>query len=51
MEIMLAFIIFGLAFAGLVSYLRKAFKEGDKCSSCSDESVSCGVGSKRGKCC
>lgn len=50
MEFFIVVIIFGLAVAGLISYMRKAFKEGDACSSCSADRSQCAGREKQGTC-
>ena len=51
MQIVVAFIILGLAVVGLVFYMCKAFQKGDVCSKCAAGKSSCGGELKQGKCC
>ncbi|MBF0331557.1 MAG: hypothetical protein HQL17_06435 [Candidatus Omnitrophica bacterium] len=50
MEIVVVFVIFGIALTAFVAYMRKTFKEGDGCSKCSGGKSSCGGGSRQGGC-
>ena len=50
MEILVACIIFVIAVAVFVSYMRKAFKEGDACANCNADKSKCRGRPEKGKC-